>query len=179
MREVKFYSGSGAPAVAPALVGDVYMDTATGNLYTAAQFGPTTQWVQTLPLSPAGSSTGTAAGNPGLVSSFQFMVPAGGGGAADDVSLFAANVPAAVEVIGASFLVTKEVVGSNVQVRDAAGGAGAPVSGPIDTAATGRALEATGGGINTVGPWASGGSWFLRRSDSGVAGVLSILVRYL
>lgn len=179
MREVKFFSGVGAPTVAPAFVGDVYMDTATGTLYTAAQFGPTTEWVQTLPLSPGASSTGSAAGNPGLVSSFQFIVPAGGGGAADDVMLFNANLPADVEVIGANFLTVGAVALSSVQVRGAAGGAGTPITGPISTAAAGRLWESAGGGLTSAGPFADGSSWFLRRSDSAVSGVLTILIRYV
>lgn len=179
MREVKFYSGSGAPTTAPALVGDVYMDTATGNLYTAAQFGPTTQWVQTLPLSPGASSTGSGPGNPGLVGSFLFTVPAGGGGAADDVTLFNANLPADVEVIGANFLTVGAVALSSVQVRNAAGGGGTAITGPIATDAVGRLWESAGGGLTSAGPFTNGTSWFLRRSDSAVSGVLSILVRYL
>ena len=178
MREVKFYSGSGAPTVAPALVGDVYMDTATGTLYTAAQFGPTTSWVQTLPLAPGASATGSGTGNPGLVSSFQFSIPAGGGGAVDDVTLFPANLPADVEVIGANFLTIGNVAGSTVQVRTAAGGGGNAVSGPISTAAAGRLWESAGGGVASAGLFASGSSMFLRRSDSAVWGVLSLLVRY-
>lgn len=177
MREVKFYSGAGAPAVAPAMVGDVYMDTATGTLYTAAQFGATPLWVQTLPLAAGASATGTGTGNPGIVSSFRFVIPAGGGGAPDDVALFTLDLPATVEVIGGNFLCVAAVALSTVEVRNAAGGAGNPITGQFATAVLGMQWNEVGAASAAVAP--AGSSWFLRRSDSGVAGILNVLVRYL
>lgn len=176
MRDVRFFSGSGAPSVAPSVSGDFYFDTAAEVLYQAS--GNTPAWVQVLPLTAGASQAGSGAGAPELVSSFRFDVPVGAGGAPDDVTLFAANLPSDMEVIGATFLVTTAVALMSVQVRDAVGGGGNAITGPLSAGATGRVVESAGGGLSNAGPFPSGSSWFLRRGDSGIGGVLILLCRY-
>ena len=95
---------------------------------------------------------------------------AGGGGSADDVTIYAAAAPFAFRIIDVTVLVATAVGGSTAQLRDTTGGGGATLSSSLSTAATGTVRNADTA-TRTV---ASAGSVYLRRSDNGVAGEIII-----
>lgn len=104
---------------------------------------------------------------------------AGGGGAADDVTVvsnIAPNfgLPFNVRVVDAWLLVSTAVVGSSCQLRTALAGGGSVLSSALSSAATGTSRNNdTVTRTNT-----SGSPIILRRSDSGVAGeILVELIR--
>lgn len=136
---------------------------------------------QVMQVSPVGADSVTSdtipGGTAGVAVTMRFAIAAGGGGAADDVDVFGgAGAPFRFQPTAAAFIVSTNVVGSSVQVRDTAGGAGAALSGPIATAAAGKNNEGTGGAFTAVGNINAGSPCFLRRSDSGVAGTLLLTV---
>ena len=82
------------------------------------------------------------------------------------------------EVLGLEVMCSVAVALSTVQLRDAAGGAGNPVSGPVATDATGKQLETVGGaftGATTLIPLA--GTLVLRMSDGDAAGRVVVTCR--
>ena len=93
-------------------------------------------------------------------------IPAGAGGSADDVTVFAANAPYAFDILDVAMMVSTAVGASTCQLRDTAGGGGAALSDALATATTGTKRNAAATGAVAV---AKGGSVYLRRSDSGVA----------
>lgn len=97
-----------------------------------------------------------------------FPVAAGAGGSADDVTVLNANAPFDFKVLSTVFIVTTNVSGKNVQLFPQAAGAGTALSTSLSANATGRVSDA-GTAPQKV---SKGGSLFLRRSDSGVAGNL-------
>lgn len=99
---------------------------------------------------------------------------AGGGGAADDVTIFNASAPFAFKITEiVPYITGGAAVGRTIQLRSAAGGAGAAQSDVHSAAATGRA-PATVGTITALPAVALNGSVFLRRSDSAITGDLVI-----
>lgn len=118
-------------------------------------------------LTPEVSPTGITAVQAGTFE-VRLTITAGGGGAADDVTLFDANCPTALRILDAQFMTSTNVGGSTVQLRSASGGGGSPLTTALSTAATGTARN-NDVQTRTI---ALNGSAFLRRSDSGVAGTL-------
>lgn len=108
-------------------------------------------------------------GNAGALFVTEHTIVVGAGGA-DDVTLFNANFPVNGRVAFALMTTTTPVGGSSVALRDAAGGVGNMLSNNINTAAAG-----TLAGLGVVNDAVLGGSVFLRRSDSLIAGRLLIV----
>ena len=98
---------------------------------------------------------------------------AGGGGSPDDVTIYNANAPLGFRILDAFVFVSTAVAASSVTLRTASGGGGSAVSDSFSSAATGSVRLSTTSSTNTI---AQDGSLFLRRSDSGVAGEVILLV---
>jgi len=110
-----------------------------------------------------------------LPTSIYSIIAAGGGGAADDVTLYAINtLPFKMRVMQAWMEVTTAVGASTAVLRDEAAGAGT-VYATFDSATTGLKPTTTVTGL-LLTPGATKGL-FVRRSDSGVAGNVFVLVR--
>jgi hypothetical protein len=110
-----------------------------------------------------------------LPTSIYNEVAAGGGGAPDDVTLYALDaVPFKFRVLQAWFDVTTAVGASTCELNDEAAAAGTTLA----TFSTGAAgLVPTTSDIGAVLTPSATKGLFLRRSDSGVAGNLIVLVR--
>lgn len=129
------------------------------------------QSVQAEDLAPVASTVLPCA--PGA---FYKAISAGGGGSADDVTLYAVNtLPYKIRVLRAYMRVATPVSGSNCQLRSAAAGGGTLVS-QFDTAAVGQKEDATVNATVVLTPGTLVGL-FLRRSDSAVAGEVVIEFR--
>lgn len=105
----------------------------------------------------------------GLASIIEVTVPfiAGGGGAPDDVVVLN-PVPFNSRVLDVTLLISTAVVGSTATLRTASGGGGTALSSVLSTAATGTVRNNdTATRTTTLG-------FFLRRSDSGVAGTITV-----
>lgn len=100
-------------------------------------------------------------------------VPAGAGGAPDDVTVYL-SVPFAARITDVQFSVSTAVAASNVQLRTATGGLGTALSDLFGTATTGRKRDAGGALLGVIPSVAAGSAIYLRRSDSGVAGTLEV-----
>jgi len=128
---------------------------------------------------PGGGSGGWPGEMPaaGLVPAFGWWVyvpvAAGAGGSADDVTVFNATVPTKVRVADCFLITTTNVASATVTVRDASGGGGNALSSALSANATGTARNNLTAATKTV---AQSGSMYLRRSDSGVAGEIWILL---
>lgn len=88
---------------------------------------------------------------------------AGGGGAPDDVTILSPVIYNS-RVIDVALLISTAVVGSSAQLRTATGGGGSALSSSMSTAATGTVRN------NDTATRTTSVGFFLRRSDSGVAG---------
>lgn len=100
---------------------------------------------------------------------------AGAGGSADDVTVFNANAPFAFRVLKTFPWVATGVGGATLEGRSASGGGGSALSSTYD-AATPTESPAITSSITATTTVAANGSYFIRRSDSGVAGEWVILV---
>jgi hypothetical protein len=119
-----------------------------------------------------GISSTSASGGPFLVQEECFYVAAGAGGSADDVTFYSSALPSKRLILDVSFLPITGVASSTVTLRDAAAGAGNALSSALASVTAGTLARST----TTKGTaQAAASSMFLRRSDSGVAGVVSIL----
>lgn len=99
---------------------------------------------------------------------------AGGGGAADDVAVLAANLlPFQVRVIDAWLNTIVAVGGATGTLRTASGGGGTALSGAMSAAGANATSRSSLGATQTV---AANGTIFLRRSDSGFSGEVYLLV---
>lgn len=102
---------------------------------------------------------------------------AGGGGAPDDVTAYAANaLPFKFRVLDAWALISTAVGASTLNVYTQAAGAGTLVAGPIDSAVAGIA-RMTGPNASALAVPGATEGLFVRRSDDGVAGEVFLLVR--
>jgi len=102
-------------------------------------------------------------------------IPAGGGGAPDDVEVWPLNgLPFQFRVLDAVAYVTTAVGASTLELRDEAAGAGNLLASAA-SAATGRQAN-TAAATGSAVPGASKGL-FVRRSDSGVAAELVVTIR--
>lgn len=99
---------------------------------------------------------------------------AGGGGAPDDVAIYTADAPFDFQVLDVTAIIATNVGGSTVTLRDTAGGAGTALSDALDSATTGVKRNST---LTATGGIAAGGSLVIRRSDSGIAGELIVLIQ--
>jgi hypothetical protein len=107
--------------------------------------------------------TPTSTGVPFII---HFTFAAGGGGAADDVTVFSANAPFNFRILECWLVTTTAVGGSTVQARTATAGGGTALSTAMSSTATGK----TSDNSTTTPTVAASGSLILRRSDSGVSG---------
>lgn len=96
---------------------------------------------------------------------------AGGGGGADDVTIYNAAVPFDMRIVGVEFLIATTVLLSTIQLRDATGGAGSVKSASVAASAAGRVVSLGDTSTTTL---SSGDSLVIRRSDSGIAGEVVI-----
>jgi len=102
---------------------------------------------------------------------------AGVGGAPDDVQVYAVDsLPFKFRVVMAWGLVSTAVVGSTLNVYTQAAGAGTLLAGPIASALVGS-HPATGPNASALAVPGATEGLFVRRSDSGVAGEVFLLVR--
>ena len=110
------------------------------------------------------------------VAVIRYAFTAGAGGSADDVTVYAVNtLPFKFRVLDAWILTATAVVSSTASVRTAAAGAGTLLA-TVSTGATGRASMTLPVATAVATPGASAGL-FIRRTDSGAAGELFLLVR--
>lgn len=175
-RNPRVFGGAAAASGVPTVGGDFWLDTLNGRVSQSVPDGAGNfQWQETFPPSPVTAGGGAGPGLLAFGVTTENTVTAGGGGAADDVQVFNANFPRELRLVAAWMVVGAAVVGSSVQLRTAPGGAGLPVSGPIDCAAVGRNAEGTGGALGAPANVAQGASLWLRRSDSAVGGTLVCL----
>jgi hypothetical protein len=101
---------------------------------------------------------------------------AGGGGAPDDVTIYAVNTfPYKVRMLDVTCYIDAAVGASTVELRTAAGGGGS-LLGDFDSATTGRKKDAAQTITPVIVPGAPVGL-FVRRSDSGVAGDIVLTCR--
>lgn len=96
---------------------------------------------------------------------------AGAGGSADDVTIFSTNAPVGFLSLHIIARISTAVLGSTVTVRDAAAGGGNALSTAMSSAATG-VVQTNSSLPHSI---AANGSLFVRRSDSGVAGAVTII----
>lgn len=92
---------------------------------------------------------------------------AGGGGAADDVTVLN-PLPFNSRVLDVTLLISTAVVGSTATLRSAIGGGGGALSSTLSTAATGTVRN------NDTTTRTTSAGFFLRRSDSGIAGTITV-----
>lgn len=105
----------------------------------------------------------------GFASLLEVTVPfaAGGGGAADDVIVMAV-VPFTLRVLDVTLLVSGAVIGSTATLRSSAGGGGGVLSSALSAAATGTVRN------NDTVTRTNATGIFLRRSDSAIAGTVTV-----
>lgn len=105
------------------------------------------------------------------------------GAGAQDVIIFGASPnenPLRFELVFTNANIqTAGGAGTSAQVRDAAGGAGNALSGPVSTAAVGKVAEGAGGGVVANTAVAVNGSLYLRLSDGTVVGTFYLHCRRL
>jgi hypothetical protein len=123
---------------------------------------------------PANADVVTAAGE-ALPFVIRKAFAAGGGGAPDDVEIYNAAAPFDFRIIDATTWIATAVGGSTVELRSASGGGGSALSMAFSGAATAVVREDGSGTTYATSQVSSGGSLYLRRSDSGVAGEIVIL----
>lgn len=173
MRHLWIGSGNTDPASAPNAVGDLYVNLTTRVVFRAI-------WTSTGPAWAPDWSVGVDRGTYvyGPRTTFAFNFAAGfAAGTPDDVQLLGpasvyGPMPGDLVVVAASAVIQTAVAATTMQLRDAAGGAGNALSGPVSTAATGAVRESVGGGFLTPGRVLRSGAIFLRRSDQAVAGTV-------
>ena len=130
------------------------------------------QAVQAVDMAPV-AATEVAAGLVVL----RVPLPAGAGGAPDDVVAYVANaLPYKFRVLDAWAMIATGVALMSLNVWTRAAGAGTLLAGPIDAAAT-QLARITGPTVSAVAiPGATEGL-FIRRGDSAIAGEVFLLVR--
>jgi len=102
-------------------------------------------------------------------------LPVGAGGAPDDVEIYpAGSLPFKFRVVDFVLYVSTAVVGSSVEIRDEAAGAGAQLA-SASAAAAGRIPNAEN--QTAVATPAAAKGLFARRSDSGIEGEVVLFVR--
>lgn len=101
--------------------------------------------------------------------------PAGAGGSADDVTIFNANAPYAFQIVDSFAYVTTNVGGSTLTLRSATAGGGSAKSDAFDSATTGIKRNAALTALPSS--TAAAGTLVIRRSDSGVAGSVVLLLQ--
>lgn len=94
---------------------------------------------------------------------------AGGGGSADDVTIYSASAPFAFRVLKTFVYISTAIAGKSVQVRSATAGGGTAISSlfAADVATEDPIITTSITATTTV---AANGSAFIRRSDNGLAG---------
>jgi hypothetical protein len=123
-------------------------------------------------LASGGVSSVAASGGPFVPQQWSFFILAGAGGSADDVTLFAAALPVKCYVLRVEFFATATVGSGTVTLRTAAAAGGSALSAAV-VAATAGAQTFSATALPTAA-LAAASSIYARRSDSAVAGVLTI-----
>lgn len=109
--------------------------------------------------------------NAGSLFTVYVSYAAGAGGAPDDVTIYSTTVPFNFRILEAWQVTLTAVAASTVQARTASGGLGTALTTAISSVVAGKTSD-NSTATTTV---ASGGSIFLRRSDSGIAGEFFLL----
>jgi hypothetical protein len=118
-----------------------------------------------------GVSSTSASGGPFIPQEECFYIAAGAGGAADDVTLYSSALPSKRFVLDVAFLPITGVASSTVTLRDATAGGGNALSSALASVTAGTLARTTS---TKATAQAAASSMYVRRSDSGVAGILSI-----
>lgn len=145
-----------------------------GITYTAAELA-SGLLIPPSSVNPSNIAAVAAADKVAPAMTIRVAIPAGAGGAPDDVSIYALNaLPFKFRVLDAHMKVSTAVALASVELRDKTGGLGTLLA-TMDAAVTGR-NEMTDDVTAVAAPSAITGL-FLRRSDSGVAGELIASIR--
>lgn len=127
-----------------------------------------------IPPIPAGSvKVATESAGEAVVLTKRVSFAAGGGGVADDITIYNANCPGTFRIIDATVTISTGIALSVVTVRDTSGGGGAALSSTLVSAIAGTVRN----NDTVTRALALNSSVFLRRSDNGVAGeiILSLV----
>lgn len=123
-------------------------------------------------MQPVDATSVTAA-----IGTFHKEFAAGGGGAPDDVVLFAANaIPFKCRLLDVVFHVTTFIGASSITLYDEAAAAGSSIA-AADSSAVGRKVDTTRTATFVLDQSTAAKGLFLYRSDSGVAGSVTITYR--
>lgn len=175
MRHMWIGSGTSDPTGTPSAVGNYYLNTTTRVLWRSIMTSGSLAWAPDWSL---GVDRGTYLYGPRVT--FGFSVHAGSApGTPDDVQLLGpasgfGPMPGDVMVVATSAVVQTAVAATSMQLRDQAGGAGSPLSGPLSTAATGAVREGVGGNFTAPGGVPRTGALFLRRADQAVVATVFV-----
>lgn len=120
---------------------------------------------------PGGVSSTSASGGSFVPQQVTFFMAAGAGGSADDVTLQSSNLPAKCYILDAVLMPTVGVSMATVTLRSAAAGGGTAYTSAL-AAGTAGTLSRTSTTVATA--VAASTSLFARRSDSGVAGLVTV-----
>lgn len=123
--------------------------------------------------SPAANVPATDAAGLGDVFAIRKAFTAGVTGAADDVTVYAANAPFAMRILDVTMYVSTANAGDTITLRSATAGGGSVQSSALSLASTGVVRNAHTATVTV----AKGGSIYLRRSDRDCAGEVVILVQ--
>lgn len=147
---------------------DLFSAAETVDLQVVDRASDTTKWQIIDRLLP-GSGIASELGGFGVPVTVAVTFAAGAGGAADDVTIMA-SVPYQVRILDVILMVSTAVGGSSATVRNQAGGGGTALSTALSTAATGTVRN------NDTATRTTSLGLFLRRSDSGVAGSVIVVM---
>lgn len=118
-----------------------------------------------------GISSTSASGGPYAPARKAFYVAAGAGGSADDVTIYNSALEHKQFLVKVEFLTITGVAMSTVTLRTAAAAGGSALSSALTSATAGN-LSTSTGATACATALAADTSMHLRRSDSGVAGIL-------
>jgi hypothetical protein len=139
--------------------------------YDKYKLGITTDPGSIVPNAIGGVSNSSVSGGPFQDESQTFWIVAGAGGSADDVTLNSAALPYKAFITQVRFIPLTGVASSNVTLRSAAAGAGTAYSSALASVTAGTVAATT---TVATAAAAAGSSLYLRRSDSGIAGILQV-----
>jgi hypothetical protein len=148
---------------------------AAGGVFASGSTYPSPAALAPNVVTPANQATADAQGLSAL-QTLRVPFTAGGGGSADDVSIYSGGTlaPFKFRVLHTLLIVSTAVGGKTVTLRDAASGGGNALSDALSAAATGVVQDAAHTATRTI---AAAGSLYIHRSDSGIAGELIVLIR--
>jgi hypothetical protein len=99
---------------------------------------------------------------------------AGGGGSADDVTIYSANAPFTFRIVESYAYVSTGVAVATLTLRNATGGGGSALSDAFAATTTGVKYNSALTATSTI---SASGTLVLRRSDNGVAGEVIVAIQ--